>query len=399
MAGGLVIAAGGGIVAPVLLVAYLMAKPFYLFPGGDAQIADLIACLLFVAVFIGRQTIRSDTAPVLWIASLFATYSLIVNAIWALLMMDISMLMTPAYYFFNTLMMYVVLTFGSRSERGMLKILLFGVVAAVALQAVLTIWSVDPDRERQVFFFNDNPNRPAYWALLSATIFLVIANRMKIGVLVQYGFMLMIFYLIALALSKAGLIAVFLLLVIHFSRSYKQLFVVLAVAAVALYFASQLPLMEHVIARLDNIGHQSDDSLHGRGYDRLWLHPQYLFFGAGEQGLSRFPETDIEFHSTLGTVLFSYGAVGVILFLSLIWQLFRSASWREFLYLGPVFAYGLAHQGLRFTLLWILFALLALGSARSAPQRSDESKRPADNVRPEIGGLHEGPLLPRNARE
>jgi len=375
MASGQIIPTTSGLVAQFLLVAYLVAKPFYLFPSGGPQIADFIAGLLFVATFFGRQTITRTTSPVLWVCILFATYSLIVNAIWAMLMMDLSMLMTPAFYFFNTVVVYVILTLNGRIEGGVLKVMLFGIVASAALQALLTVWSADSGAERQILFFYDNPNRLGYWALLSAAIFCIIANRMNIRILFQVPFLLVIFYLIALSLSKGGLVAMFLLLAIHFSRNIGHLLLLLMIGMIALYFLSHLTLIEDVVARLNNIGGQSDDSLHGRGYDRIWLYPQYLLFGAGEQGLSRFPDTDIELHSTLGTVLFSYGVIGVYLFGLLLWRLLRLAGWREFLYLAPVFAYGLAHQGLRFTLLWVLFALIAVGSV-SAASRGAESRPP-----------------------
>jgi hypothetical protein len=146
---------------------------------------------------------------------------------------------------------------------------------------------------------------------------------------------------------------------------------------IALYFLSHLTLFEDVVARLNNIGGQSDDSLQGRGYDRLWLYPQYLLFGAGEQGLERFPETDIELHSTLGAVLFGYGVVGAGLFGLLLWRLFRLAGWWDFLYLAPAFAYGLAHQGLRFTLFWTLFALIAISGASAVSRSAKSSRAPA----------------------
>jgi hypothetical protein len=374
---GQVIPTTGGLVASSLLVAYLIAKPFYFFPSGGPQVADGIACLLFVVTFLGRQTITRATSPVLWACILFATYTLIVNAIWAMILMDLSMLMSPAFYFFNTMVVYVILTLNSRTEGGVLKVMLVGIVASIGVQALLTVWSAEAEAERQILFFFDNPNRLGYWALLSATMFCIIAKQMKMRMLVQVLFLLLAFYLIAISLSKAAIVALFLLLAIHFSRSIGQLLVVSVIGVIALYFLSHLTLFEDVVARLNNIGGQSDDSLQGRGYDRLWLYPQYLLFGAGEQGLERFPETDIELHSTLGAVLFGYGVVGAGLFGLLLWRLFRLAGWWDFLYLAPAFAYGLAHQGLRFTLFWTLFALIAISGASAVSRSAKSSRAPA----------------------
>jgi hypothetical protein len=275
------------------------------------------------------------------------------------------------------MVVYVILTLNSRTEGGVLKVMLVGIVASIGVQALLTVWSAEAEAERQILFFFDNPNRLGYWALLSATMFCIIAKQMKMRMLVQVLFLLLAFYLIAISLSKAAIVALFLLLAIHFSRSIGQLLVVSVIGVIALYFLSHLTLFEDVVARLNNIGGQSDDSLQGRGYDRLWLYPQYLLFGAGEQGLERFPETDIELHSTLGAVLFGYGVVGAGLFGLLLWRLFRLAGWWDFLYLAPAFAYGLAHQGLRFTLFWTLFALIAISGASAVSRSAKSSRAPA----------------------
>jgi hypothetical protein len=37
--------------------------------------------------------------------------------------------------------------------------------------------------------------------------------------------------------------------------------------------------------------------------------------------------------------------------------MFGGTPWRRMALLAPAFAYGLSHQGLRFTLVWMLFAL------------------------------------------
>src|SRR5918994_582076 len=89
-------------------------------------------------------------------------------------------------------------------------------------------------------------------------------------------------------------------------------------SAVERFFS--IDLVDRVDSRLGTIGEQGDDSLAGRGYDRIWRHPEHLVFGAGEGAGLRFTEFGglvKEMHSTLGTVLFSYGIVGFSLFVAL----------------------------------------------------------------------------------
>jgi len=127
-------------------------------------------------------------------------------------------------------------------------------------------------------------------------------------------------------------------------------------------------LFERVSGRLHSIGEQEDDSLQARGFPRLVEYPEYILTGAGEGALFRFDESEDsnqdvqihEIHSTFLTILFSYGLVGAAAFVAAIWRLYRLSYHGCFLYVLPPFFYGLTHQGLRFSFLWLLLALVAV---------------------------------------
>ena len=103
--------------------------------------------------------------------------------------------------------------------------------------------------------------------------------------------------------------------------------------------------------------------------------------GAGEGGLYRFGEVDSdlqihEIHSTFLTILFSYGLFGAAAFAAAIWRLYRLSSAGTFLYVIPPFVYGLTHNGLRFSFLWLLLAVIAV---LGLTDTSD--KAPASSIR------------------
>ena len=100
------------------------------------------------------------------------------------------------------------------------------------------------------------------------------------------------------------------------------------------------------------IGHRS------RGYLRVLNYPQYLIAGAGELGLDRFHDEDQEFHSTLGTILFSYGIIGFGIFSFMIYRILNFSGFGQIIYFVPPFLFGLTHQGFRPTFLWVLFGVL-----------------------------------------
>ena len=179
-------------------------------------------------------------------------------------------------------------------------------------------------------------------------------------------------YLAALSLSKAALVSFAFLLIWHIIKKPLKLIIVASLLAGFIVFGGELEIVQNVENRIANIGQQSDDSAESRGYGRIFAHPEYLIFGAGERGLDRFPGEDHELHSTLATIVFSYGAIGSTIFLLMIFQIWTISGMRTIIYLGPPFLYGLTHQGFRFSLLWILFAVLAAApKAKTNPSPPD----------------------------
>ncbi|MFT7158405.1 MAG: hypothetical protein ACI8Q1_003437, partial [Parvicella sp.] len=110
-------------------------------------------------------------------------------------------------------------------------------------------------------------------------------------------------------------------------------------------------------------------------YDRISNHPEYLIFGAGEGGYNRF-DTFIdnhEMHSSLGTIVFSYGIPGIVLFTLFVFSLLKKLPWFYLVYSLPLFAYGITHMGLRFTVFWV--ALMMFPIIRSERMKMDMYKR------------------------
>jgi hypothetical protein len=107
-----------------------------------------------------------------------------------------------------------------------------------------------------------------------------------------------------------------------------------------------------------------------RGYDRIWTYREYILTGAGEGDVNRFRDTPNgpgEVHSSFPTVLFSYGIVGMILFGTFAWRVLKGATPRAWLMLLPTLAYSSAHNGLRFTMLWVLLAIFVIVKRPVAP--------------------------------
>ncbi|HEY1064471.1 MAG TPA: hypothetical protein VGE52_00115, partial [Pirellulales bacterium] len=123
--------------------------------------------------------------------------------------------------------------------------------------------------------------------------------------------------------------------------------------------------------------------------DRIWNHPEYLLFGAGEGAYTRFhSHINLELHSSLGTLLFCYGLIGLLLFFRTIAVLVRDCGWRVLWYFAPAMAYGLTHNGLRQTEFWLIAVLIVCIHARTTKsinaRESHVNFTPSSTMRREI---------------
>ena len=132
------------------------------------------------------------------------------------------------------------------------------------------------------------------------------------------------------------------------------------VVLAALFYSDVLSNhIETLSSRIANSRIDADDTLAGRGYDRIWNNAEYIIFGAGEGAVYRF-DTFLggEIHSSVGTLLFSYGILGLLLFLYALGRL--GIQDRVCIkYILVILIYGLAHQGLRSTHFWIFLGLVS----------------------------------------
>ena len=361
----------------VVLASYVVLKPFYVLPSGLPQLGDLLVVgAIPFALLLPQPRLSDDAHRFQLYLALFCGYAALVSVAWTFILMDPSMAVSATYYAFNLCLVIVCLRVGALYPRETLRTIAYAISVSAVFQAASIALTYNAAEFRQIASFN-NPNQLGYWSLLSICIFWSIAGKMKIKWYVQAPTIICLVYTTAVALSKSGMISVALLCVLQYVKKPRLLLAGL-ILLVPVYFALEnSDLLERVKYRLENIGQQSDDTLETRGYDRIIHYPQYLVLGAAEGGLYRYGEifdNYHEMHSTLGTILFSYGVVGLIFFGAAIWCLYRISSDGRFLYLLPPFLHGIAHQGLRFSFLWLLFAVLVVLSGmdegRPSPQNN-----------------------------
>jgi hypothetical protein len=374
---------------------YLVATTVYLAPSGYPQHADGLMAIMLVVILTGyfiRPSVNRDlilcTAP-------FLAYAAIVNLVWFGIELDRRFVLAALYYPYNLgaviLVASLVAAYGWDRMAQCTKLAL-GVALVLELIAISLFQGSMHVEEgvivRSVGTFS-NPNQLGYWALCVGSCWMAACGSERL----RWPDVAMLGAVISIAmasLSKAAMIGtvVFAVSAIWFQGMSLKLRICTATLCLAGLIAAapqMAAVVERIVTtdaaeRLANIGRQKDDSAEERGYDRIWLHPEYLVLGAGEGAYGRFTRSaaaGTEMHSTFGTVLYSYGIIGAALFALLLFGVFRRAQLRHFAYAFPLVLYGLTHQGLRTTMVWVFMGLV-LSYGTSYGSRATQTSRSAE---------------------
>ena len=382
----------GDKVCHFLFAAYLIFKPFYWWSSGLPQVSDFIFVLLVVSLLFYKKFnvfIRGKSQKLVVYSAVFSLYILFVNSIWTVLLnSDTSMLFTSIYYIYNSLVLIITIILFQLYGSYFLRIIFSSTVLSVGIQITSFILSGGFTGIRQIGNFN-NPNQLGYFGILSLCILIFVGNRILLNRFVYFFSLFFASVLTLASLSKAAIVSLFVLFLTFFvSRSSNKklktgLFILILVFMVLFFILEEfaifsfldIPLVKSVNSRLEAIGQDSDDSLEGRGYYRILYYPNYWIFGAGEGEYPRFGSKGMEFHSTLGNIQVSYGIIGLVLFAIILRLALKMSNRQEAYLLFVLLLYGLTHNGVRNTLLWILIALFGTDLESSRYCRVINGKR------------------------
>ncbi len=295
-----------------------------------------------------------------WVAYVF-----VVNATWWTIEWDHRFLLNAAYCAFNVLVMVATASLMLRRPEEFIVWTRRAILAALVVECVAVAVLLGGGL-RTAGTFN-NPNQLAYWSLLIASCWMVLKPREPLD-LYDIGVIgAAVSLCVAASGSRAGALGAAILVVaaVMFQgvrvRWLPALVLIGIIAATSAgYWTASIGEQCGDTALRSGAKH---DTIAGRGYDRIWLFPQYLFVGAGEGAYQRFAGVsagggDLEIHSTPAQILFGYGLLGTAVLVTLLWWIFRRADWRHLAYLAPAMVYGLTHNGIRESLLWILLGIV-----------------------------------------
>jgi hypothetical protein len=378
-------------------VIYLVSFPFYVFESGMPQPADLFLALFIIIAFLnGYNFFNVKYLPAVALRY-FVLYVFIVNTTWAFFIDQSMEKRFPSYfhtlfYIFNYLVFIYCIYIYQRFGRLFLLYTAYGVGISMIVQTILAFF-LGNFSGRESLFFN-NPNQLGYYALLAGSIFVYLARTINMPVIFQIPSYLSFFYLCLLSSSKAAMAGASVLVLLPAINkgllSFKQVLVLLSLVLIGNYFINETEvgnrLFSYAFNRFHTIGESKDDSVEGRGYDRMLNDPEYMILGAGEGGYYRFDtllDTG-EIHSSLGTILFCYGIIGFTYFTIFIVRIFNKLTFIDFIFFLPVLIYSVTHQGLRSTLFWVFLSVFYISGLYIKSRKDRIFKYNGNNFRKKL---------------
>lgn len=355
---------------------YFILKPFYLWNSGLPQISDFVLiCTMIFYMLKNKLTLKFNKVSLTFIILNFILifYIFWINGLWSLLSNGkIKFIRVSSFYFFNFLAITMVLSFYTKYGKDLLETVYKSVLVSIFIQLFLYFISGGFSASRAIVFFN-NPNQLGYYSLLTLVILLLLSQTLEIKMLWFIGGIIAALVLCFASLSKAailsciGMILYFILIKRKskiFNKNWFFIVIVITLLIAVVYkinkdIIASNKLIQAVENRLLGIGKETDSNLVSRGYDRILNNPKYLIFGAGEGDYLRFGER-MEFHSTLGNILLSYGIIGLGIYMYSLVYVFKNNKWKDLYLLIFIMLYGLTHNGIRNTLLWIFIAIVSI---------------------------------------
>lgn len=357
---------------------YIIAFPFYVFPAGSIQPSDLfIAIAIGIHILVNGFLMFKDSREVFKKFLRFCIYIAIINlGVYLVLLGQINKglpwFVFSAFYFYNLLVMGFALVLYKKYGRAFLYTSIYSCILSAIMQIGFSfVFTTAGEGARGALFFT-NPNQLGYYSLCSLAIVLVLETMLKIPKIIVYGSFLLFIYMAVISVSKAALGAMIILFAVYLIAngflSLRNVFVLVVVGGIGVFtffntgfgknFQRNLALRELNEADRPN----TVTEWQYRGYDRISNHPYYLVLGAGEGGYNRF-NTYIEgheMHSSMGTIIFCYGIPGTLFFILFVLSLLRKLPWYYVIYAIPLFAYGITHMGLRFSIFWVALMMFPI---------------------------------------
>ena len=364
---------------PILTI-YIALKPLYLSQSGSLQICDIFMVFGLIYLFFsshGRVCLPVYAKPFIKALLAFTVFVIAINGLWTLT--GYSYIKPILYYVFNFFAVIICLCVYQKNGKQVFEQAIFQGVFLSAIIALLGL-VINASSGRATGFFN-NPNQLGYYGVVIFSLALLPKkNHWNIA---TWFVLLVGCSCVVLSLSKAAFVSLMvqILLYVIFARNQQSATALVKRGFWLLFFGVVLylflftdvlsgsvfdPLIRMRKRLFSSLNEGDSDFGSGRGYDRIKELGIHFLWGMAEGNYSRFVSlSGLEAHSTYVSVLVSYGLIGFLLYIFfLAIAIFRKNRTLKNCAIasGPLL-YGLTHNGIRNTLVWILLvSIYLLGS-------------------------------------
>jgi hypothetical protein len=331
--------------------------PFYLFKEGNPQLADISGGLL---VLINIKSIITSISKTRFnkFLFLFVIYTIVVNTVLMLIITDgeLKVIKNSIFYLYCYFLMLFI--FSRLNDKSFLLITYRALSISVIIQFVCWPFLQSQGVRTQMFF--NNPNQLALWGVCILVIIYTLTRFIKLSFIQTILPLLLTSLFIIISASRAALLGCIAFWLFYIIKSRKHVIIFSIIAIVGFLFVNysfeidlnNIAAFEYNKERFATNTLSGRQSFGGRGYDRIVEYPQYLALGAGEGAYWRF-NVDLELHSNLPNILFCYGIIGLLIYLSAFATFFKGMTKEVLAILFVLAFFGSVHMTMRIPLYWI----------------------------------------------
>ena len=341
--------------------------PLYIFNSGSIQIGHFLLIIFSILVF---TTIGIKENKYFYIFGLFLFYTIIVNIFY--LFYDLYFTRDPNIKFFKDSLFLTynfILTASLTSYFAYQKkfnIILYGLITAILLLLYSWVYGYFIGLNYRFVGFFNNPNQLGYFCACCFSLTYLFYRNSLISYKLMISMLLILILLSISSLSKAAYISLILCFVFAlkpFNYKYSKIVWIIFLLTIIFFIILFFPQISEAnfYKRIISLPTEQDSSLEVRGY-LVYFKSNFLqaFLGMGPKNVVSIHWYEI--HSTFAMILSSYGLVGFSIFglLMFFWILDINRAYGLFGVIcicAPTLLYGLTHNGIRFSMFWILFAL------------------------------------------
>lgn len=355
-------------IVKILYFISISTSSIYLFQSGLPQPADFVMSLAILFSFFYALIHRGDMGLGSIPNSLFflSIWVALVGIVWAIVFSSGLFLMEPIFWVYNVLVSSMTL-FILRDGKNGQGLISQAIIIALTLSALGATLALRDPMGRNAGFFN-NPNQLAYFSICATACLMVLNDFRMSSTKIIVGYVLGGVGLMSSASlgAMAAATSLVLALIVANARSFVG-FVSLPLGVVVIIFALvnfdnyfDSAITNTLESRIERAATKVDDLYTERNYQRIFYFPEYNFLGAGSALHEErfFPHGRHEIHSSFGALLFNYGIIGLLLFMAYLFSVVRRANIAMLLTASAPLIYSLTHMGLRFTMFWVLLAII-----------------------------------------